>query len=368
MSATANAESVLRVACRGGDEGAKIYINGEYKDKCPANLFLSAGNIKLRVVMRVDSEHERVFEEEVYLGNDSAKKVKVLLSSPQLTASAKKARKLEKERKEKDVARAALAKAKTGDIEAMKAMAGYYSQGKGVVKSSEKAHFWNAKAVETTERNVAMFTLGHAEKGNIKAMEDMAQLYSQGKGVEQDTAKVKMWRDKVSTIRRKAKEEKATESLRLANSGNIDAMKEIAGFYQSGTGIEQSDAESQKWYKKAEIATSENIKKEKKEARDKEIRRELSKIDYSHNLQGMVSELKTYSPASSTTCYLPYSVFAMLSDLMSTPFKMTRQKSLEGELNARASRWKNPDSMIAKAYRQNNELSQSKEKTILSSR
>ena len=86
----ASAESVLRVKCKDSASDAAVFINGKSYGKCPADIFLDAGEISLRVVKTVDAERERVFETTLMLRDNRPEIVNVVLASPQLNQKAAK--------------------------------------------------------------------------------------------------------------------------------------------------------------------------------------------------------------------------------------------------------------------------------------
>ncbi|PHR57053.1 MAG: hypothetical protein COA44_06580 [Arcobacter sp.] len=348
MSTVLHAESVLRISCEESSLGASIYINGKYKDKCPSTLFVKSGDLRIRAVLKVGRDHESVFVKYLRLADGSAKRIEVVLSEAQLTRSAKKSR-----------AKATLSRARNGNISEMKAMAKNYTNGFGVAKSSEKSNFWRSKAKNTEEKNRAMSTLESAQAGNTESMSKIAYFYSKGLGVDKDSSKAQMWKEKEAGI-----------FLSRANTGDIESMKKIAGFYAEGRGIKQSASESQKWYKKIEMIESEKLEKENKEVKNKETRRRLKNLDFFSNTKGIIEDSKKSvkkNPIFLITSPIPIAT-SILSDLITTPFNITEKIKLENQLKARASQWKNPNSMIAKAYKQKYELKLPKEKTFLSAR
>jgi len=76
------ANSMLRIACDGDSVGAGISINGQFKGECPLDIATPAGKLNLRASISVDSERERVFEQEIHLGGDVVKRVEIQLSLP----------------------------------------------------------------------------------------------------------------------------------------------------------------------------------------------------------------------------------------------------------------------------------------------
>jgi formylglycine-generating enzyme required for sulfatase activity len=89
-STAANAAgSKLRITCEGDDVGAEVLINGKFRGECPIDLAVPAGRLKLVVRKDVDASHERAFEQEIRMGEDSAKKVEAVLTT-RLNAAAQK--------------------------------------------------------------------------------------------------------------------------------------------------------------------------------------------------------------------------------------------------------------------------------------
>jgi len=83
------AGSMLSVTCNDEGKGAEVFINGKFKGKCPLNLTVPAGKLKLKVQKKVDAFSVRVFEQEVRVGRGVDKTVKVLLGAAQLNAKGK---------------------------------------------------------------------------------------------------------------------------------------------------------------------------------------------------------------------------------------------------------------------------------------
>jgi formylglycine-generating enzyme required for sulfatase activity len=88
------AGAMLRITCEEDDVGAEVTINGKFRGECPVDLKVSAGKLKLLVRKGVDAEHERVFEQDIRMGEDSSKRISPVLIE-QLTA---KGRRQEQER------------------------------------------------------------------------------------------------------------------------------------------------------------------------------------------------------------------------------------------------------------------------------
>lgn len=55
--------------------------------ECPIDLKVSAGPLKLVVCRQLDAERERVFGQDIRMGENSSKKVEAQLSVPRLNAA-----------------------------------------------------------------------------------------------------------------------------------------------------------------------------------------------------------------------------------------------------------------------------------------
>jgi formylglycine-generating enzyme required for sulfatase activity len=82
IAAHAGGGGMLRISCDGDAAGAAVTINGKFKGDCPMDMAIGAGSWNLRVVKKVDSDHERVYAETVRIGDDVVKKIDVSLSRP----------------------------------------------------------------------------------------------------------------------------------------------------------------------------------------------------------------------------------------------------------------------------------------------
>lgn len=89
-ASTYAAGSVLTVNCGGGDTGAEVLINGKFKGECPLDIKVPAGKLKLKVQKKIDEYNDRIFEQEIRVGDDVVKKIDVVLGAPQLNAKGKK--------------------------------------------------------------------------------------------------------------------------------------------------------------------------------------------------------------------------------------------------------------------------------------
>ncbi len=351
-STVVNAESAIRVACDEYNEGALIYINGKSKGACPIDLFVNAGEIQLKAVKSVDDTHEQLFEITFDLPEDGGKRINVSLSMPQLTTAAKEL-----------LATTALVKAKNGDIQAMKTISNFYNQGHGIEKNESEALFWRTKANKTEQYNESMAIFALAKAGDIPAMAEMARLYTEGVGIKQNHQQAKIWKAKEMAAKQavldkaaalvaavQAKED-AAKNIKLENHaqsvlsraryGDIEAMKEISALYKSGEGIEISHVQSQEWMIEAQ-----------QEEERKRLELELEELSYFGSTQVMIKAgQKTfdYNPLFGSTSIVPMVFSGVTADLVSTPYRLTKEANLKSEIEALAVNWGAPKSMVAKA-------------------
>ena len=90
QSASQSGTSMLRVVCDGDDVGAEVSIDGVFKGECPLDMTVRAGTLKLRMVKKVDTTHERVFEQEIRMGDGTVKKIEASLGSAMLSAEGRR--------------------------------------------------------------------------------------------------------------------------------------------------------------------------------------------------------------------------------------------------------------------------------------
>lgn len=367
-SANVVAESVLRVYCDKFAQGAKIFINGQFKANCSADLFLPPGDTKLRVVQVVDDEYEKVFETDLFLGDGTAQRVNVQLSAAQLTEDAVAKRTALRLQKEKAEAEAALASAKAGDIDAMRAVAELYRAGKGLDKNEKQAVYWSEQATNTENQRYAETILKNAESGDIDAMMTLSGLYEAGKGVDKNAQKAQEWQQKAESLT-------AEKALISAKSGNVADMRRIASFYSEGVGVQKNDEQAKFWNEKADAtlaAEEKRILDEQREAqrisKNENIQRQIDNVSFLEYTEGYItdyftsleeeSELQAFAITSAPVSSVLPTVLGLVNDLVSAPTKTFDLIHLKTELAARPSKFDNPDSMIAKAYnmrRQGNE-------------
>jgi formylglycine-generating enzyme required for sulfatase activity len=77
--------TVLKVICVGEDSGAEVSINGVPHGRCPLDIQVSPGLLKLRAVKTVDAAYERVVEQDIRIYQEKINSVELRLRL-QLTA------------------------------------------------------------------------------------------------------------------------------------------------------------------------------------------------------------------------------------------------------------------------------------------
>lgn len=80
-SSEKESNSILRISCDGEDAGAEVHLNGKFRGECPVDITITEGSYKLKVFKAIDEEHERVFEQELRIGEGNIKKVEALLNT-----------------------------------------------------------------------------------------------------------------------------------------------------------------------------------------------------------------------------------------------------------------------------------------------
>lgn len=82
--------ALLRITCDGNDAAAEVFVNGAFKGTCPLDVHVPAGSVKLRVAKKANENSERIFEQEMRLGDGAIKRIEAILSGPRLTADGQK--------------------------------------------------------------------------------------------------------------------------------------------------------------------------------------------------------------------------------------------------------------------------------------
>jgi len=297
-------ESYLRIACDGADAGAEVSVNGVFKGECPLDIQVKPGVVKISAVLKVDASHERVFEQELKMGEGALKRIDVTLSEPRLSAAAQarevaKAAAAEAEaaalrKREADEVRRLLAAADKGDPASIYALGRRYETGAGVARDFDKAQTLFRRAAQTNHagaqgaaaalayagltkegRNYVLareLATPAAAAGDASAMVTMYYLYARGlAGLPQDADKGAQWLERASAggyhramallgweVLLKKDYERAWSLARRAaepqpdgSSGDPDAMALIGKLYTiDHAGHPKDLAKAMAWYRK----------------------------------------------------------------------------------------------------------------------
>ncbi|MCE1226339.1 MAG: hypothetical protein LWW87_07620 [Geobacteraceae bacterium] len=299
-AATAYAEKpLLRISCDENDTNVKIMINGVYKGDCPIDISVDPGNVMLHAQQPVSAEMERVFIQKFFISDGVYRRIDVVLSAPQLTVAAYKARQAEADKKEQKAAQQELQAAQNGDMQAMLRISKRYQDGKGLSKDPAQAELWQKKYQEAHEATELKSLMQRAEAGNSAAMFDLAKRYENGNGVPQDTEK------------------------------------------------------SQAWQQKAQAAETQKRLKEKQEAearRRAKVEERLKSYSMTPNMDKLTKSQSGKSDPFDALSSTVASPMALVSDMLSSPSHSAERSKIADELTPHAAAWAEPDSLMAKVH------------------
>ena len=182
-------KAMLRVSCDAESLNSEVTINGVFSGDCPIDLAVSAGTIRLRVVKRVDANHERSFETEFRVVPDSIRRVDVILGGSKLNAEglrqeaeasrlaelkrleAERARLLAEEsrlREEQETLARLEPEARAGNVAAMLELAQLIRAGRGASIPLAQADAWVSKATELNPLYVRVVSAPNYKKGHSR--------------------------------------------------------------------------------------------------------------------------------------------------------------------------------------------------------
>ena len=237
--------SILRISCIGNDIGAEVSINGQFKGECPLDAQVGAGTVKLRLVKKVDSTHEQVFEQDIRLGDGVVKHVEAVLSAPRIRADSQNSQAAQKVVKSLDI----LLKpgSKVLDAESIRkldalvaALSGVKLEVIIVIGHSDKSDGNSNDLLLSTQRADAVKSY-LAKKGIPEN-----RVYVEGKGSTQPIGK--------------ADENRRVELEAIGSQVKLEASAAdmyARGFnYANGQGVVKDDVEAVTWFRKAAEAGS----------------------------------------------------------------------------------------------------------------
>ncbi|MCF6309622.1 MAG: DUF1566 domain-containing protein [Sulfurimonas sp.] len=226
-------------------ENATIYIDGNKKGTTGTSIALADGKHEVRIYKEINEEWYHEGKQSIYVGENTPDNFKIytdkkptelrlerlareaILAKEDLVLEGKKAN---------AAAAVTLEEARAGNLDSMKLIAGYYENGYGVKIDIQKAEFWKKKVnllskekQEEEERLVkemqakAAATLKKARAGNVDSMKLMIEYYESGYGVKINAYKAEYWKKKVNQLAK----EKIDEEQRLAKE-KIDEEQRLA--------------------------------------------------------------------------------------------------------------------------------------------
>lgn len=297
VSVTAQCDSMIRFKCDGKDVGAELFADGQPIGTCPADVLVpKVGAVMLSARKMVNADYEQVFAKQIILEDGVAQRILVTLSEARMTAEAVRLKRIAETAGQ-------LRRAEAGELAAMDVIAERYTAGDGIEKSTIKAGEWRKKAESARYAK----ELASAEAGDIVAMKNMISRY-------QDAAKAQYWKDKLE------------EANRVAQLAAQEAERKLEITRQAFE-IQQKAASKQ--VKINSISYAEFIGKGANGAGCKN--EEVSCI------------VTTAGPMMTT---------GTIADLFSLPTKSYQIQQIRKEAVVRPSTWAKPNSMIARASRQ----------------
>jgi len=257
------AGSGLRVTCEGDDVGAEVLVNGKFRGECPLDMQVPEGTLKLLVRKKVDAQRERVFEQEVRIGEGSAKRIEASLGTAKLNAGAKAQQESNRQRWRKISFDALQKETESGNAEAMRHLSARYWNGSdGAPKDKELFITWLQKAAEAGDA-YSMNMLGSSYRYGINnfpksaeqaiqwfrraaavgygpSMDSLGNHYDDGEGVPQNHIEAAQWYRKAADV------------------GDAMGMSHLGTMYMIGKGVPQSLEQAVAWYRNAAAVEGEN--------------------------------------------------------------------------------------------------------------
>ena len=319
----AQAATVLRLRCEGSNMGAQVFVNDQPKGECHSdeqlNLLLEPGTFNIRAVKPAGVDQERVWERRVAVADGVVSRMDIELSAPRLTKEAVRARAVR-------AAQASLAAAERGDIAAMDDVANRLQTGEGLTVNAADAERWRNRA----EAARGQAALKAAEGGDVVAMRELVSRYTNGNGLAKNPGQAAAWQARIPEAENK-------ERLRLAE---LERQR-------------QAKAAAEERQRQAAIRAAEtSAKRAALQARKDEVKYfpTTMKEMESHNRQMQKDFL--FGFASSLTAS-PSIVASFLFEAATVAPSATMEiKRIDKELDALPTAWAKPDTLVARALAQ----------------
>lgn len=205
--------------------------------------------------------------------------------------------------------------------------------------------------VEEAERQ-----LKAAESGDVDAMDIIAGYYAIGLGVEKDSEKAAAWRAKRTVAREKVAATELESAKVRAAAGEVSAMQELAARYESGIGVARDMAQAREWRAKAEVAEREERMRQEqvvREAREHNRQLRVASIEFFQETKSGIKLLGPESDVPSRIVFTAISPIVLpvsaMVDLTHGPGNSTKVVKIRSEAAMHPSAWGNPNSMVARA-------------------
>lgn len=161
----------------------------------------------------------------------------------------------------------------------------------------------------------------------------------------------------IATAATAMKKAHAANVLVQVQAGNPDAMDEYAALLESGDGVAKNPTEAQSWRLKARDAHQQQVQQQQQD----QLAAKQSRIENFEFFPGTTSALSMLNdsdPLSSTFVGLPFALLGVIvtfpTEILLLPFKTSDLNAIKNEAAYGPASWAKPDSMIAKAARQQN--------------
>lgn len=307
--------SLLAVYCQTDTDNAVIYVDGQESSTCTKGqrqvIPLDPGVHQVEVVRSYGLEYEQRFATEITAKAGVPVRVRVSLPEKTMTAYGKQMAE-ERERAARLAAEKAefekkLSAAREGDPDAMDAVASSYQSGTGVAKDLQEASYWQQQATATREAR-------EKEKERKEFSAALAQ-------AEDTTADY---------------EERAA------------AMVTVIKNYRDGYGTEASAEKASEWQNRLQQLR----KDEERNKRIAAAQKSLDEVVYFPFLSRVSKVMPHLDPVESSIMISGLPVFTA-SDIFSLPSATTERNAASNRLKeaeSHASRWANPESMVAQAF------------------
>ncbi len=315
ISVPASAESsLLAVYCQTDTDNAVIYVDGQESSTCSEGerkvIPVNPGAHRVDVVRSHGPEYEQRFTTDI--SAEAGRPVRVRVNLPEKTMTA------------------------YGEQMAVERL-------QASRLAAEKAAF---------EKN-----LSAASQGDIRAMDAVASSYQSGTGVEKNPQQASYWQQQASATRQAMQEEKEQQEFKaaLAKANDeqapvqerITAIDNLVRYYVDGYGTEIDAGKAKEWQARRQQLQAASERDERIAA----AQQELDGVIYFPFVRSAPEVMSRGGSDSST--YFTLLPMATAMDIVSLPSTTTEHIAASSKLKdaeSHASRWANPESMMAQSF------------------